>query len=63
MAARFPYVAVTSRRGDASLMPLLPIELQFQDGKPIVAQGLLDSGATVNVLPYQRQFELDPARK
>src|SRR5437762_3172828 len=38
-----------SGRGDALLMPL---ELRFKDGEPVQAHGLLDSGATVNVLPY-----------
>ena len=52
MAARFPFVAVTSSRGDASLVPLLPIELSIDGGKPVQAMGLLDSGATVNVLPF-----------
>jgi len=52
MPARFPYLAVASGRGDASLMPMLPLELRFKDGGPVQAHGLLDSGATVNVLPY-----------
>ena len=53
MPARFPYLAVSSARGDASLMPLLPVELRFPEGETVVTQGLLDSGATVNVLPYE----------
>ena len=52
MPARFPYLPVASGRGDASLMPLLPLELRFKDGGPVQAHGLLDSGATVSVLPY-----------
>jgi len=52
MAARFPFVAVASGRGDASLMPLVPLELRLKGGEAVQAQGLLDSGATVNVLPY-----------
>ena len=52
MPARFPYLPVASGRGDASLMPIVPLELRFKDGLAIQAHGLLDSGATVNVLPY-----------
>jgi hypothetical protein len=32
-------------------MPLLPLEFRLGDALAIRAQGLLDSGATVNVLP------------
>src|SRR5882724_12813024 len=52
MPALFPYLAVASGRGDASLMPLLPLELRFKGSEAVQAHGLLDSGATVNVLPY-----------
>lgn len=52
MPVRFPYVPVASARGDSSLLPLLPLELRFKDGEPVPARGLIDSGATVNVLPY-----------
>ena len=52
MPARFPYLPVVSGRSDASLMPLVPLELRFKDSAPVQAHGLLDSGATVNVLPY-----------
>ena len=33
-------------------MPFLPLELRFKGGEPVPARGLLDSGATVNVLPF-----------
>ncbi len=52
MPARFPYLPVASGRGDASLMPLVPLQLRFKDGELVQAHGLLDSGATVSVLPY-----------
>src|SRR5437016_608825 len=58
MSARFPYIAIASTRGDSSLAPLLPLELRFKDGEPVKAHGLLDSGATVNVLPYQLGLRL-----
>ena len=52
MPMRFPYLAISSARGDASLMPLLPLEMRLREGEAVLTQGLLDSGATVNVLPY-----------
>ncbi len=52
MPARFPYLPVASGRGDASLMPLVPLELKFKNSQIVQAHGLLDSGATVSVLPY-----------
>jgi hypothetical protein len=52
MAARFPYLPAASSRGDSALMPLLPVELSLQNNEPVHVHGLLDSGATVNVLPY-----------
>jgi hypothetical protein len=33
-------------------MPFLPLELRFKNSEPIQVRGLLDSGATVNVLPH-----------
>lgn len=33
-------------------MPILPLELQLKNGEAVQARGLIDSGATVNVLPY-----------
>lgn len=58
MTASFSYVAVTTGRGDASLMPVLPLELRLKGGQPVQAQGLLDSGAAVNVLPYELGLRL-----
>jgi len=52
MPMRFPYLPISSARGDASLMPLLPLEMRLREGEAVLTQGLLDSGATVNVLPY-----------
>jgi hypothetical protein len=51
MPARFPFLAASASRGDALLMPLLPLELSFK-GAAVQAVGLIDSGAAVNVLPY-----------
>lgn len=58
MPARFPYVAATSAHGDAALLPLLPMELQFKDGDTVQVRGLIDSGSTVNVLPYSLGIRL-----
>lgn len=33
-------------------MPLLPLGLRFKVGDSVRAHGLIDSGATVNVLPF-----------
>jgi len=33
-------------------MPLVPLELKFKNSQIVQAHGLLDSGATVSVLPY-----------
>src|SRR5437867_3756444 len=52
MPVRFPYLPVASGRGDTALMPLIPLALRFKESDPIEVHGLLDSGATVNVLPY-----------
>jgi len=51
-AVRFPFVATASARAAAVPMPLLPLELSLVGGQPVRAQGLLDTGATVNVLPF-----------
>lgn len=58
MSARFPYVSIASARGDSALMPLLPLQLWFKNNEPVAAHGLLDSGATVNVLPYRLGIRL-----
>ncbi|MBI4747497.1 MAG: hypothetical protein HY774_03370 [Acidobacteria bacterium] len=38
--------------GTAGLLPLLPLELDFQS-QSVSTVGLLDTGATVNVLPFK----------
>ena len=49
---RFPFLPVTSRAGETFLQPLLPLTLRRPGGENIQVHGLLDSGASVNVLPY-----------
>lgn len=54
---QFPYVSVRNSRGEVGLRPLLPITLHYQDQKQ-ESLGLLDTGADVNVLPYQLGVDL-----
>ena len=49
---RFPFIAADRTKSDASLMPLLPIQLASPSAE-MSANGLLDMEASVNVLPYQ----------
>ena len=50
-AVRFPFVDANPARPGTSLMPMLPLVLSL-GGQHVEAQGLLDTGAAVNVLPY-----------
>jgi hypothetical protein len=50
----FPYLPMP---GSGDLAPLLPIRLQ-RDTKHLDGHGLVDSGASVNVLPFQMGVEL-----
>jgi hypothetical protein len=54
---RFPFLASDDHPGEAGLIPQLPITLGFHD-RSTTSRGLLDTGATVNVLPYQIGVEL-----
>lgn len=47
---QYPFVLRDQRLGPASFAPFLPITLV--SAKSITLSGLLDTGATVNVLPY-----------
>src|SRR5664279_4640117 len=48
---RFPYLAVKNASSETALRPLLPVMLSYQ-GVSVRTNGLLDTGADVNVLPY-----------
>jgi hypothetical protein len=52
MPTRFPYLPISAARAESFLMPLLPLDLQHGRAERLKAHGILDSGATVNVLPY-----------
>lgn len=54
---RVPYAAAASPGGEARLLPYLPVTLDHQ-GHTATAAGLVDTGATVNVLPYSLGLEL-----
>jgi hypothetical protein len=56
-AERFPFTKADSAPGEAGLMPYLSITLIFQD-RSTNSSGLLDTGATVNVLPHQIGLKL-----
>ncbi|MFO7539246.1 MAG: hypothetical protein R6X32_14490 [Chloroflexota bacterium] len=49
---RFDYVAVNQALAAGSYMPIVPLTVRL-DNKSITTTGLLDTGATVNVLPYE----------
>ena len=49
-AQRFPYVEIDSSLAAASAMPYVPITLGYGQ-REVSASGLVDSGATLNVLP------------
>jgi len=54
---RFAFRVVQSELGAASLMPQLPLTLTYQ-GRSVTPLVLLDTGATVNVLPHHIGVEL-----
>ena len=56
MPQRFPYVEVDPILGAASALPYAPITLQLADRK-VQVSGLIDSGSTLNVLPFDAEPE------
>lgn len=56
-AERYPYTATDSALGEAGLAPYVRLRLTYQ-GREVTVGGLLDTGATVNVLPYPVGVEL-----
>jgi hypothetical protein len=56
-AQRYPFVSSDSTLGEASFRPYLPLSLFYQQNS-VATSGLLDTGASVNVLPYQEGIEL-----
>ncbi len=56
-AERYSYVPTSLALGEAGFRPSLPIPLMSQQGS-VTESGLLDTGSTVNVLPYLVGIEL-----
>lgn len=56
-AQRFPYKILDSSLGMVDRMPYLPLILSL-NGQSLNAEGLLDTGASVNVLPYDLGLQL-----
>lgn len=54
---RHDYSVITELGGPTGLTPLLPLTLKHEN-QSIGADGMLDTGASVNVLPYQMGLEL-----
>jgi hypothetical protein len=54
---RFPYIDVDPLLGSASALPYVPIILGYEQ-REISTSGLVDSGATLNVLPYDLGVQL-----
>jgi hypothetical protein len=54
---RYSFVAADTMLGEASLRPHLPLTLTYGD-ESVPTVGLLDTGAAVNVLPYQIGVQL-----
>jgi hypothetical protein len=48
---RVPYTMVDPSVGDVGIAPYLPLTLEYQ-GQTITASALLDTGSSLNVLPY-----------
>ena len=54
---KFPYKIIDSNLGMVDRMPYLPLTLSLE-GQSLNTEGLLDTGASVNVLPYQFGLQL-----
>ena len=54
---RFNFVEKSNSAGETSLAPYLTLTLSYQDAS-ILTSGLLDTGASVNVLPYEIGVQL-----
>ncbi|MEO1376085.1 MAG: hypothetical protein AAFW70_17585 [Cyanobacteria bacterium J06635_10] len=56
-AEQYPFVSSNVTLGEASFRPYLPLTLIYQQFS-VTTSGLLDTGASVNVLPYLVGVEL-----
>lgn len=55
---RFKYSTTSPTQNEFDSLPRIPLTLQ-KDNRSVEALGLVDSGATVNVLPYDLGLQLD----
>jgi hypothetical protein len=56
-AERYPFITIDVALGEASFRPYLPLTLIYQQSS-VITSGLLDTGASVNVLPHSVGVEL-----
>jgi hypothetical protein len=56
-AQQFKFEAVNSALGQASYMPMLPMALSI-DNHTVKTSGLIDTGSSVNVMPYDVGVQL-----
>lgn len=56
-AQKFPYKIIDSNLGMVDRMPYLPLTLSLNN-QSLSTEGLLDTGASVNVLPYELGLQL-----
>lgn len=54
---RYRFISADSALGEAAFRPYLPISLTHQNSS-VEVSGLLDTGATINVLPYSIGIQL-----
>ena len=54
---RFTYIKKVNNLGQENYVPYVPITLNYGDVS-VKSMGLLDTGATINVLPYNLGLEL-----
>jgi Aspartyl protease len=54
---QFPYVNPNANMGEAGFRPYLPMALGYQQSS-VAVSALLDTGASINVLPYSIGLEL-----
>ena len=57
---RFPFIERTNSAGLSSTMPYLPMKLSYKDHS-VEMMALLDTGESVNVLPYEIGLQLGAA--
>jgi len=57
---RFPFIERTNSAGLSSTMPYLPMKLSYKDHS-VEMVALLDTGESVNVLPYEIGLQLGAA--